>query len=221
MLLKTGTDLFVQIPDGSSERFLHRARVVAISESGYVVALRANLHLEVEDELLVYFDAEYEFVQQPARISALLSDGPASEHPEVDRVFEPSEVDVLHAADSPPRLVCLETIADPISAENQTNYRIRVAEGEISATLDGEACAVGDVSPTGFALFAKRAHPRGTILPAAIRHASEKFSGRVCIRSIRDADGKTRYGVSYVADPGSRSEIATGLRSITESIRRN
>lgn len=220
MLLKTGADLFVQIPDGSSQRFLHRARVVAVSEAGYVVALRASLQLEVEDEILVYFDSESEFVQQPARVSALLSDAPASERPSVDGVFHASETDVQHAADSPPRLVCLETFADPISAENRTDYRIRVSASDVSATLDGEKCEVEDVSPTGLALLASRQHERGTIVPASLRYRDEEYNGRVCIRSARPAGSRTRYGVSYVADPGGRSEIAAGLRAIVRAIPR-
>ena len=226
MLLKTGADLFVQIPDGSSQRFLHRARVVAVSESGYVIALHASLHLEVEDEILVYFDSEQEFVQQPARVNALLSDGPAGDQPDVHGVLDPhdshesGESDAVHAGDSPPRLVCLETFADPISAENRTDYRIHVSASDVSSTLDTEKCEVEDVSPTGLAIFSTRQHERGTIVPASIRYQNEEYIGRVCIRSARQVGGRTRYGVSYVADPGGRSEIAAGLRAIARAIPR-
>lgn len=235
MLLKTGADLFVQIPDGSSQRFLHRARVVAVSESGYVIALHASLHLEVEDEILVYFDSEQEFVQQPARVNALLSDGPAGDQPNVHGVLDSHETDetdatdatgatgesgAVHKSDSPPRLVCLETFADPISAENRTDYRIHVSASDVSSTLDTEKCEVEDVSPTGLAIFSTRQHERGTIVPASIRYQNEEYIGRVCIRSARQVGSRTLYGVSYVADPGGRSEIAAGLRAIARAIPR-
>jgi hypothetical protein len=220
LLLKTGADLFVQIPDGTAQRFLHRARVVAISESGYVVALRASLALEVDDEILVYFTLEREFVQQPARISALLSDGPTDEPRKAGGEFQTGECEEVPARDSPQRLVCLETVADPISAENRTEYRIRVSASDVSSTLDTEKCEVEDISPTGLALFSNRRHERGTIVPASIRYQDGEYTGRVCIRSARASGSRTRYGVSYVADPGGRSEIEAGLRAISRGIPR-
>ena len=216
MLLKTGTDLFLQIPDGSSQRFLHRAQVVAISESGCVVALYADLHLEVEDEFPVYFDSEHEFLQQQARVSALLPEGPGSQQ----LVPPPGATEALHSSESPQLLVCLETLADPISANNRSDYRIEVTSSDAAATLDGERCQLEDVSPTGFAVFSKRSHERGSILPASIRHTSREYSGRICIRSIREVKSQTRYGVSYVAEPGGRGELADGLRAISQAIRR-
>jgi len=210
LLMKTGTDLFLQVPDGSSRRFLHRAQVVAVSDSGCVVALNANRHLWVEDEFPVYFDLENEFLQQQARISALLPEGPGSQQPARGR----------GASESPQLLVCLETLADPISANNRSDYRIEVASSDVAATLDGESCPLEDVSPTGFAVYSKKSHERGSILPASIRYASQEYSGRICIRSIRELKSRMRYGVSYVAEPGGRSELATGLRAITEAIQR-
>lgn len=196
-MLKTESNIFFKIPDESTEIALHRATIMTVDENRYTAELEEeNLTIEKETELFIYFDLERKFMRQAARISSVTSNE-SQTHVE------------------------FETIGEPISAENRQTLRISTVGADLTATFGTEKnCQVVDISPTGFAVYAKKPYEIGSPIDTTLHFEGEEFRGTVIIMAAIPRKGGIRYGLFHGDDTKSGSSFKNGLGKITMAIQR-
>lgn len=208
LVLKLGNDVLFQEPTVSTRR-LRRSVVIAIAEDSVSVRFVGEpFAFELEQEVLMYFTAKREFMQQIGRIVSIDAQGapidPAAEGAKEGPVFT------------------IEPIGDPISAEARQNYRVSTISAGIQAVMGEEAnLQVQDLSATGFAVLADQQYTIGQVLDVSIRHGEEACHGLVSIQSFRELEsGRLRYGLRAIEkDPHAKVFLAT-LQRISLAVQR-
>jgi hypothetical protein len=194
-----GTDVFLQLA-GKSRRMLYPSKVVEVTENTFTVELEENIFsfdaegegqaLETDQEILIYFNRQRNFLKQAARIDELLKP--------VDDEFE-NEDDQCKDHQCKV-LVRLEATGEPVSAESRQCYRVSTVVAELSASFgECDDCELVDVSSTGFAVISREEYPVGKVVTASPRYEDLRPTGPVCIQSVQALnDGRFRYGVHCV-----------------------
>jgi hypothetical protein len=163
---------------------------------------------ELDQEVLMFFMAKREFMQQIGRIT------------EIEAVAAP--VDPAADAMKEGPVFVIEPIGDPISAESRQNYRVSTISAGIQAQLGGESnLQVQDLSATGFAVLADAQYAIGQVIDVKVRHGEESCHGIVSIQSFRELEsGRLRYGLRAIEkDPHAKDFLAT-LQRISLAVQR-
>lgn len=197
-MFASGKGVFVQIPDGSVQRVLHPATIVAV-DSG-VLALEfsdPDFLPQAGQAVLVFFDRKGEFTQQAGRIGGV-------------RASEPRAV------------VGVELVGKPVSAESRQSYRISTAVSGLTATVGSiENCRLLDVSATGFAVLTDKPLTIGDIVKAVLSLDGDTFTGEVSVQNAGTfADGLTRYGLYCVSEGEPGYDLQSGLLRISVHVQR-
>ena len=198
--MKPGIDFHLRDPHVDDQRVLYGGMLIACSEEDRWIAAFTGVPFEVAagDELLVYYEVDRHFVQQPMQ--------------------------VLEVVETVPELVlAFEVTADPISAEERLHHRVSTLTAGVVASVGEESgCPVLDVSVEGFSVLACERHAVGTVLPVALVSGGERYEGRACIQSIRQRNPhRMRYGLRLVeVDTADAAGLAAGLQEITLDVQR-
>ncbi len=197
-MLSTKSGFFLRIPNESDERILHPAKVVEVQDKIYTAQLEeAGLPLTAGQDVLLYYEIDRKFMQQAARIDAVMQDGP-----------EP--------------IVGLETTGEPMSAEERQWYRVSAVLADLTATLGSEEpCPIQDVSTVGFAVLARDRHYVGNVVTATVHYKGRHHTGSATVQSVRDlGDGRIRYGLACAEDKQGGADLNKCLHTITMAIQR-
>jgi len=189
---------FLQIPDESKHRILHGGTVKGITENLYSVTFEdGDLPIEDSQNVLIYYEKNRGFLQQPARIIST-----------VDR--EPSLI------------VELEPIGEPISAESRQHYRISTVMAELTAEIGAETnCPFLDVSASGFSIICMEKYKLGNVVSATLQHQGQRYSGEVCVLSVRElSKGRMRYGLHCIESKKPGDSIQQGLQIMSITLQR-
>ncbi len=191
--------IFIRFPNESTNRILHAVKVVEVGGSDNLTVKPENpeLPLEAEQELLIYFEKNRKFMQQPAKVEALLE----------------GEEGVVAA---------MKTVGEPVSAESRQCYRVSTALSKLTTTFDGVGgCSLRDVSVTGFSVLSKKQYKNGQIIDAEIRFEGKRYVGKTSIQSVTPMeDGQIRYGVNCVKAAASATSLSKGVQQISMSVQR-
>lgn len=192
-MLKPGDKLFIQFSAESEERKFRRALVLEGKNNGVAATIDDDsVRVARDDEVLLFFNRESEFVQQTARVT--------------------------HVEDLGSMLLAeFEATSDPISAENRADFRITTITANAQAVLgSGGACPVRDASVTGFAVISPAEHSIGSLLDVDFYFQDEHFAGRVSVQSCRAMSSKlTRYGLRCLDLSREGGSLASGLTTLT------
>ena len=193
-----GDGLFIHIPSGSPERVLRPAKVVGVKGGTYIAEFEdPELVLEAGQDVLVCYEKDRHFTQQPARVASVL--------------------------DTEPRLVIsFLTTGQPVSAESRECYRVSTVMSDLFVDLGSEkGCRLLDVSHAGFSIIAAGTYGIGEVLDVRLHYEGETFAGKACIQSMRDLSrGRRRFGLLALFDKQSGRDLQNGLRRMTVSIQR-
>lgn len=217
-MLNLGNDVLFQEPSVSNRR-LRRSVVIAVAgESISVRFVGEPFAFEVDQEVLMFFTAKREFMQQIGRITAIETSAPlvAAAEP-VEAVAAEATVTTKEGP-----VYVIETVGDPISAESRQCYRVSTISAGIEARFGQETnLQVQDLSATGFAVLADARYAIGQIVDVKVRHGEEACHGRVSIQSFRELEsGRLRYGLRAIEkDPHARIFLAT-LQRISLAVQR-
>lgn len=191
--------IFVRFQNESTNRILHPVDVVQVGGPDNLTVKPENpeLPLEAEQELLIYFEKQRKFMQQPAKVEAILD----------------SEEGVVAA---------MKTIGEPVSAESRQCYRVSTVLSKLTATFDGvDGCSLRDVSVTGFSVLSKKQYKNGQVIDAEIRFEGKRYTGKTSVQSVTPLeDGVIRYGVNCVKAAASPTELSKGIQQISMSVQR-
>ena len=197
-MLSPDQNIFLSIPEESVMLILHPARVVACDHDVYTAVVEEDdVLLEPEQEIFLYFEISGTFMKQSARIKEV-------------------------APEDPKRLIRFTTIGNAVSSEKREVYRVPVHFRKLTATIGGEKnCRLQDVSDTGFSVIACLDVNIGKITQATLRYEDEPFTGRACLQSVKQLDGKgKRYGFYCVDKQLSPGSLLRGLHLISLAVQR-
>lgn len=218
-MLSPGAIVFVNFPEESKQRVLHAARVAQNNSNGLVLRLdEPGLPVEPERGFRLYYEQNLKFVQQAAKIEAVLGAGevPAGTTP-------PPTPPASTPAEAPqgPTII-VRTLGEPVSAEGRECYRVSTLLSGLKAGLGDVADgALADVSVTGFSIISHATHEAGTVLPVTLHHEGKTFAGQGAIQSIKAlADGRIRYGLLCADNGRLRSPLKTALQQISVAVQR-
>lgn len=194
-----GHTVFVQFPGNTRKRILHPCTVTQVSGMNALTVLPEDqaLLFEVGQEFLIYFEQRRQFMQQPARVDALLDINSGT-------------------------LIALQTIGDPVSAESRQCYRVSTALSNLLITFDGmENCSLRDVSVTGFAVISPNEYKIGQVVDAELVFEGKKYAGQTSVQSIcHMPNDNTRYGVNCVKASPAPLTLTKGVQQISMSVQR-
>ncbi len=194
-----GHTIYVQFPGNAGKRLLHPCTVTQVSGSDTLTVLPEDqtLTFSTEQEFLVYFEIQRRFMQQPAKVEALL---------DIDSGT----------------VVALKTIGDPVSAESRQCYRVSTVISDLFTTFDGlERCSLRDVSVTGFAVTSPKRYKIGQIIDAELRFEGKHYTGQTSVQSVCTMlDGQTRYGVNCIKAAAGPKTLIKGMQSISMAVQR-
>lgn len=197
-MISSSTPLFFQFPTETSRRILHPLDVLE-NDAG---AITARFHEpghepEPEQDVLIYYEIRREFMQQSARIVAVLE-------------TEPSTVFAFH------------TTGEPVSADSRECYRVSTALLDIPCTFGDERDRpVRDVSATGLAVISTQRLSIGDTLEVAFRYDGIDAKGSVCVQSVRELpDGEVRYGLHSIGKDKPSREFRDALNRISLAVQR-
>lgn len=179
----SGTDLFVQLPAQTAMRVLLGGTVSGFDDG--VIQFRPNDRLAVEagQDLRIYFERSREFMQQPARVEAVL---------DTDRGT----------------ILAIRPEGEAVSAEDRQCYRVSTIFAELRIDVEGEACPLTDVSVQGFSIISKASYRQGQTIAARLIYEGKSYEGRAQVQSLKDLGGSARYGLLCA---GTKSSGAAGL----------
>ena len=200
-MIKTGNDVLFQEPTCDTRR-LRRSVVVDASADEFSIQFVAEpFAFEVDQEVLMYFNGKREFMQQIARVTEV-------SHPE-----EGSDESITFV---------LETVGDPISAENRQHYRVSTISANLEANVGSEEnLSVQDLSSTGFAVLATNQYELGQTVEVSIAHGEEHCHGIASIQSVRDfGGGRIRYGMRAIEEDPHTGEFLQVLQRISLAVQR-
>lgn len=195
---------FLQLRGDSKKRVLHPAKVVDISADLFTASVEeADLAVEAEQDVLVYYDHRAEFVQQSATIH------------EVHPVDETSDAEALLN-------VVLSTRGEAVSAESRQFHRVSTVMMDLVSEFSPELrCPILDVSARGFSVASVETFQLGEVKNATIEFEGETFSGKVCVQSIKElTKGRTRYGLYCTEKKGPQKSLANGLPQMSIAVQR-
>ncbi len=188
--MKTGMDIFLRTP----EHEMLSGKVSATTDKGYNVVFEGwTFRLEDRAEVLVFYEINRRFMQQPVRVLSV-----------VEKKRDDGENRI--------RLE-LETTGDPISAENRESYRVSCYAADVEAQLgeDPEMCEVLDVSATGFAILSDAEYTVGQTLLATLYYYGRHVLGTAVVQSHRAFFKKNRYGLRVVDDERPKATLKKDL----------
>jgi len=172
---------------------LHPSKVVEVTENALTVEIDENTYpfdvegdcqtLEVDQEILIYYNLDGDFLKQTARI---------------DEVLEPEHEENDENKDGRKKVfVKMVAMGEPVSAESRQCYRVSTVVAELTASFGQcDDCQIVDVSITGFAVISLEEFPVGKVVTATPRYKDLQPTGSVCIHSVRALrDGRFRYGL--------------------------
>lgn len=194
-----GLTVFTRFPGETKHRVLYASTITQLSgpDSLTVQPEDTAIAYEVGQELLIYFEKRRQFVQQPAKVEALLD----------------SEAG---------RLVVLKTLGEPVSAESRQCYRVSTIFSNLAVTFGGvENCSLRDVCVTGFAVISPRQYKTGQVLDVELVFEGKRYTGQGCVQSMTlMPDGQTRYGVNCVKSAPSPLSLSKGVQQVSMSVQR-
>ncbi len=194
-----GLTVFINFPSKNGKRTLHPCTVTQVNGSDAMTVLPEDqaLDFQVEQEFLLFFEKSRQFMQQPAKIEALL---------EIENGF----------------VLAIRTAGDPVSAESRQCYRVSTIFSDLFATFDGEDnCSLRDVSVTGFAVTCPRHLEIGQIVDAELHFEGKHYTGHASVQSIRPLpNGTFRYGVNCVKQTNGPLTLAKGVQQISMAVQR-
>lgn len=194
-MIKVRCDILFQDPM-FKKRALRHASVTELDNEGFVVEFDDDpVPLEVDDEVIVYFDDDGNFMQQVVRIREIVRQEPRLQ-------------------------VVLTSIGDATCAESRKHFRVSTLSSEIHARIGEEAdCAVQEVSATGFSVVAGESYDLGSTIEVAIEYEGDFFCGSASIQSILELrPGHLRYGLKALDTGLEGSELLDGLQQISQKI---
>lgn len=198
-MLGVGDGFYIQTSRGADSRILHPAKLLSGEGGNYSAVIEEpDLTLEEDQDVLVFYEIAKKFVKQAAKINAVSqSEG---ENPTIG--FRP--------------------VGEPVSAESRQHYRVSTAAIDLTAGFGEEkGCKLLDVSSIGFSVMSTKKHHVGATLDAELSYDGERYSGRVCIQSVRNMDStRMRYGLHCVDEKGSGGNLEKGLSQMTMAIQR-
>lgn len=200
-MIKTGSDILFQEPTCDTRR-LRRSVVIDASSDEFSIRFVADpFEFAVDQEVLMYFNGQREFMQQVARIKAV------------------TEAD--EEADEGPTFV-VEPVGDPISAESRQHYRVSTISADLEARVGGEDnVQVQDLSSTGFAVLASQEYQIGQTVEVGIAHQDEQCHGIASVQSIRPLGaGRIRYGLRAIEEDPHTGEFLEVLQRISLAVQR-
>jgi len=170
-MLSVDQEVFICIPDVSTQRILHKTHVVA---AGDVITLQldepTSCDLEASQDVLIYFTDKREFMQQPARVEAL------------DTEAEPAP------------MLNVSTQGEPVSAESRQCYRVSTVLMDLEVEVDSENCPLLDISLTGFSFRTAKQYGTGQKLNVRLIHEGRDYVGEATVQSIDELGDDIRYG---------------------------
>jgi len=191
--------IFVRFPNESTNRILHPVKITETAGSGQYTVQPEDLELplEADQELLIYFEKNRKFMQQPASVEALLEGEEG-------------------------KVASLKAVGEPVSAESRQCYRVSTILSKLTTTFDGvDGCSLRDVSVTGFSVLSKKSYKNGQIVDAELRFEGKKYTGQTSIQSVTPMeDGMTRYGVNCVKAASSPTSLTKGVQQISMAVQR-
>ena len=194
-----GLTVYVQLSGNTTKRVLHPTLVTNVSGSDTMTVLPEDqsLAFEVGQEFLIFFERSRQFMQQPAKVEALME-------------IEEGTV------------VALKTVGEPVSAEGRQCYRVSTALSDLVVTFGGrENCPLRDVSVSGFAVSSPDTYHQGQIVDAILHFEGQQFKGQASIQSIATLpDGSTRYGVNCLKSNPAPDSLTKGVQHISMAIQR-
>ena len=198
--MKTDMDIFLRTPE---HEMLYPGKVSATTDKGYNAVFEGwAFSLEERAEVLVFYEINRRFMQQPVRVLSV-----------VEKKRDDAETRI--------RLE-LETTGDPISAENRECYRVSCYSADVEAQFgeDPEMCEVLDVSATGFAIFSDAEYTVGQTLQATLYHNGTPVHGTAVVQSYRAFGKKNRYGLRAVDDERPKATLKKDLNRINLAVQR-
>ncbi len=199
--MKTDTDIFPRTPEHET---LYPGKVSATTDKGCNAVFEGwEFSLEDGAEVLVFYEINRCFIQQPVRVLSV-----------VEKKSDDRETTLIRLG--------LETIGDPISAENRESYRVSCYAADVEAQLgeDPEMCEVVDVSETGFAIFSDAEYTVGQTLQATLYHNGTPVHGTAVVQSYRAFRKKNRYGLRAVDDERPKATLKKDLNRINLAVQR-
>jgi hypothetical protein len=199
-MIRTGTPVFIQLPEETARRILHPGETLAMEDGLAVVQPEIGVPaIESGMELLLYYDESREFVKQGARAAEIVEN-------EEDPTAQPT--------------VKFELVGGPVPAESRQCYRVVTALCDLEATIgDAKGCRLVDASITGFGVIGQPGLKMGSNLPVTLHYDGKEYSGSACLQSIKVLDShRTRYGFS--SNESETSILADGLRAISLGVQR-
>ncbi|MFT5442530.1 MAG: hypothetical protein ACI8W3_001574 [Myxococcota bacterium] len=193
-MLKTGSDIYLRLPDSGTDRILHPAVVIATTDSDASQVAITDPDLEISNDLdiILFRHIKGEFMQQPARVTAIEGN-----------------------------IATIVTTGDPVSAESRQVYRVTAISADADVRVDDrEVFSLQDVSGTGFAFIAPSTYQIGQQLSVVVRCEKTEVAGTACVQSIRElGKNRTRYGLRSVGS--DQDDFTVGLNQVSLTVQRS
>ena len=194
-----GTEFFVHFAGDGKTRVLNPVKVDRVEEGVPFVWLNGEVPpfelLEENGEIILFFHGPKEFMQQPAKITEIVSD-------EGKTTFG------------------VQTTGDAVSAESRNCYRVCTVLGSYKAQFGDEGKRqIADVSATGLAIMATGDYPFGKVFPISFELNGKSYAGAGCIQSIKKVKAGTRYGLLMV-ECNKKDNLEEGLQKLTMDAQR-
>lgn len=192
-MFKPETKILFQEPM-SDVRLLRSATVVESCDQSFSIQFDGDsLELDEGQELIAYFHAGRDFMQQIVRVIELLDGG--------DKL-----------------VVDLEPVGDAASAEQRQTYRASAISADLFAELgEDRDLTVQDVSTTGFAVVSSAEYLIGTTIDVSLSFEGDMFSGTASVQSIREfTPTRIRYGLRALEG----GDLSDGLSQISLAVQR-
>jgi len=196
-MLSTDTGIFIRFPSQSDERTLHPATIVEVHAGGYTAELEEPLQIEPNQEVSVYFERRREFMQQPARIDAVI--------PGDDCVA-----------------VGFALTGEPVSAESRQCYRVTTVSDDLTAIIDDyDQCQILDISATGFSISSVHSYNIGAKVNVVLNYEDQDFQGTATIQSVTElSKSEFRYGLYCADEKDSLNNLRSALERISAAVQR-
>jgi len=198
--MKTDTDLFLRT---SGREELYPGKVCATIDKGYNAVFEGRaISLEDGAEMLVFYDINHSFMQQPVRVLSVVGEKQDNDGTRIT--------------------LELEATGDPVSADNRECYRVSCYAADVKAQLgeDPETCEVLDVSATGFAIVSDAEYSVGQTLQVSLYHNGTPVQGKAVVQSHRASGKQNRYGFRAVDDERLTATLKKDLSRINLEVQR-
>ena len=198
--MKTDMDIFLQTPEHET---LYPGKVRAATDKGRNAVFQGGaFSLEDGAEVLVFYEINRHFMQQPVRVLSVVEKKIDDDGTRITLEFE--------------------TTGDPISAEKRECYRVSCYSANVEAQLgeDPEMCEVLDLSATGFAISSDAEYTVGQTLLATLYYYGKHVLGTAVIESSAAFRKKNRYGLRAVDDERPKATLKKDLYRINLVVQR-